>query len=91
LIYNPCRVPLVIRIEAVHFLIENGWAPDKRACLKLAWKWCHELETTALMVGLIHKTQKMWHDTFGDLSGMPDLPYAPPADGYAVKDPAKCF
>jgi hypothetical protein len=74
----------------VHLLIKINWPPDNATLLKLAWKWCHELETTAMMVGLIHTTQQMWHDSFGDLNDMPDLLYAPPKDGYWVRDMDRC-
>ena len=90
LVYHPCRVPLIFRIEAVHLLIVTNWPAEKGTLLNLAWKWCHELETTAMMVGLIHKTQRMWHDTFGDLNDMPDLVYAPPKDGYWVTNMDRC-
>jgi hypothetical protein len=74
----------------VHILIRLDWPAAKDVLLKLAWKWCHELETTALMVDLIHKTQQMWHDTFGGLGDMPDLVFTPPADGYSVTNKRQC-
>jgi hypothetical protein len=55
-----------------------------------AWKWCHQLETTALMVRLIHRTQQMWNGVFGDLNLLPNMDYAPPAEGYVVRDVTKC-
>lgn len=90
LIFHPCRVPLVFRIEAIHNLIELDLPSDTPMLLRLAWNMCHELETTALMVGLIHKTQQLWHDLFGGLSEMTDLVFAPPAEGYAVRDRELC-
>lgn len=58
--------------------------------LLLAWKWCHQLETTALMVRLIHRTQQLWNMVFGDLRLLPNLQYGPPVEGYAVKDMGRC-
>jgi hypothetical protein len=63
---------------------------EKAVLLGLAWKWCHELETTALMVELMHKTQQLWNKTFGDLSAMPDMLCAPPLSGYQVQDRSRC-
>jgi hypothetical protein len=124
IVYHPCRVPLVFRVEAVHLLLESGWTPittymkrhttshifeeyldsNKQAeiwmnhskdvpkvdLLILAWKWCHQLETTALMVRLIHRTQQLWNAVLGDLNLLPNIDYAPPLEGYAVKDVRKC-
>jgi hypothetical protein len=124
IVYHPCRVPLVLRIEAVHLLLESEWTPvvkylkryktsqvfeqyfdsrtqaeiwnnnlkniPKTNILLLAWKWCHQLETTALMVRLIHRTQQLWNTVFGDLNLLPNIDYGPPMEGYAVRDMERC-
>jgi hypothetical protein len=94
LAYNSCRVPLIIRIECLHIMVNHmGWSLDRlKQMLERAWTHCHQLRTTPLVVDFMHETQRLWvHRLRYSLHEMPELECKPPADGYAVKDRTKCL
>lgn len=62
---------------------DEGPAPDRAALLREAWRWCHQLETTPLVLLLLHRTQLLWAECVGALEGMDDVEYGPPSGGYA--------
>jgi hypothetical protein len=62
---------------------DEGPAPDRAALLREAWRWCHQLETTPVVLLLLHRTQLLWAECVGALEGMDDVEYGPPSGGYA--------
>lgn len=73
LVHHPCRVPIVFRIQAAHFLVDTNQSTSKEELLGLAWKWCHELQTTALVLSLMNTTQRLWMLNMGSLETLPSL------------------
>jgi hypothetical protein len=62
---------------------DEGPAPERVGLLREAWRWCHQLETTPLVLLLLLRTQLLWTECVGALEGMDDVEYGPPSGGYA--------
>jgi hypothetical protein len=62
---------------------DEGPTPNRVTLLREAWRWCHQLETTPLVLLQLHRTQLLWTECVGALEGMDDVEYGPPSGGYA--------
>jgi hypothetical protein len=62
---------------------DEGPMANRVTLLREAWRRCHQLETTPLVLLLLHRTQLLWTECVGALEGMDDVEYGPPSGGYA--------
>jgi hypothetical protein len=85
-VHYPARLPLGIRIQAAHMLVElNRMSKSKEEELLLnTWIWCHQLVSTKFMVEWKNKTMALWSQRVGDLAKLPDLEVKPPTSGYGM-------
>jgi hypothetical protein len=73
-------------------LVRSGWAAaNNEGLLRLSWKWCHELQTTALVLNLMNATQRLWTGNIGSLETLPSHKIEAPLGGYAVKNRSRCL
>ena|ERR1700712_237176 len=90
---NSCRVPVVIRIVAYQLFAqyEPMEKSEKTKNLCFAWKLCHNVKTTPVIIHFMRRTQRLWGELGLPLGVMPSHKVKPPGKGYAVVDSSRCL